>query len=84
MPDKHIQREAEGWDLSSWDVSAQKIAIVYSYMKNKYELSQTLEDIERISGIPSEGISLSLRVLEEHGYVAISRSNKPLQYAVLK
>lgn len=84
MPDIEVQKEAEGWVMDKSGLTAQRIATVYSFMKHKYSPSQSLNDMEVITGISYDVISAALRALEEHGYITISRSSKPFQYAVIK
>ena len=84
MPDQGVQKEAESWDLVKYKISAQRIATVYSFMKNKYEPTFTLMDMERITGIWCDGIAIALKALEAHGYITISRSSRPHRYTVIK
>jgi hypothetical protein len=84
MPDLSVQNDAETWDLVKYKISAQKIATVYSFMKNKYEPNYTLRDMERITGIWCDGIAIALKALEAHGYITISRSSRPHIYTVIK
>lgn len=84
MSDALIMQEAPTWDLSECRASPQMIATIYSYMTTKYEKGQSLFDIECTLGIHSDYISHSLRALEEHGYVTITRATKPFQYMVIK
>lgn len=84
VPDLNVQKDAESWDLVKYKVSAQTIATVYSFMKNKYEPNFTLRDMERITGIWCDGIAIALKALEAHGYITISRSSRPHIYTVIK
>lgn len=84
MPDEAVMKVSEGWDLEEWGVSSRMIGCVYSYLKHRYQDGETLADIERNIGIGSDGISHSMRALEENGYLAISRARKPYQYRVIK
>ena len=84
MPDNHIMLVAKDWDLTHTKVTVGILGLSYSYIKHKYVRGETVYDMERNLGIAKESISRALRILEAHGYVTISRSNKPFSYAVIK
>ena len=82
--DKEVQKAAESWESSEWRISPGVIGLVYSYIKHRYQGSESLCDMERILGVAMEVISHALRDLEAHGYVAISRARKSFEYRVVK
>jgi len=84
LADEDMLCVAEGWDLKEANLSSKFVSIVYSYMKNNYKHPETLGDLERTLGLGHDAISRALRLLEEHGYLAISRASKPYQYRVIK
>lgn len=84
LADKEIMAIAASWDLSAIDISPQLIATVYSYMKTKYEMGESLDEIEIGLGIAKESVSRAIREMESQGYLTVSRGTKPFRYAVIK
>ena len=84
LADREIMAKAQDWDLVSKDISPQLIATVYTYMNIKYQIGESLDDIEIGMGIAKESVSRAIKELEGHGYLTVSRGTKPFRYVVVK
>ena len=84
LADKDVIACAELWDLMSPELSPQMIGTIYSYMKNRYQFGESLDDMEIGLGIAKESVSRAIKELESHGYLTVSRAIKPFRYAVVK
>jgi DNA-binding MarR family transcriptional regulator len=71
--------------MTSQDVEMDGVSsCVYTYMKDKYEAGQTLDDIVCGIGIAPDRISNALESLEYNGYVMIARNRQPFIYRVAR
>ena len=82
MADESVVKEAQSWKL--FRITPQMLGVVYSFLKTAYREKDTLEIMERGTGISKDKISSCLKELEHYGYITISRTSKPFLYRVAK
>lgn len=71
--------------MMSQDEQMDKISnCVYTFIRDKYEQGQTLDEIVCSIGIAPERISDALESLEYNGYVMIARNRQPFIYRVAR
>lgn len=84
VADERILEEAKNWDFGRHTKRPERIACIYTWMKEKYSTGDTLDDMVNALGICPERISHGLRLLENHGYMTIARTTKPFIYRIVK
>lgn len=61
-----------------------KIAMTYQYIVNNQIVRESLEEMSFNINMSKTDINHSLRVLQEQGFIDISREKQPFTYTVIK